>query len=137
MAVTFSFKEESSPILGTIKRPIAVADFYNKREKVFQPITLVVDTGADYTLLPKFFAPLLGINLEKECKKIKTQGVGGYQLVYFSKDKLLVKLGDYERKIPLGFLNSNLIPPLLGRHEFFETFRVVFEKYEVSFEESS
>lgn len=112
-----------------------MANFYNAEEEVFQPITLVVDTGADYTVLPKFFAPLLGVNLEKECRKIKTQGVGGYQLVYFVKNKVVVKLGEYERKVPLGFLNSNDIPPLLGRHEFFETFRVVFEKFQTKFEE--
>lgn len=38
---------------------------------------MIVDTGADYTLLPRFMAEKLGINLEKDCKDFTTFGVGG------------------------------------------------------------
>lgn len=48
--------------------------------------------------------------------------------------KIQVKLGSYSRKIPLGFLENDLIPPLLGRQGFFETFKVTFETFTVRFE---
>ena len=44
---------------------------------------MIVDTGADYTLLPRFLAPVLGIDLNKDCQKLKTSGVGGEERVFF------------------------------------------------------
>lgn len=133
MAVSFQFKKEISPLFGIIQRPIAEVFIKHKTESIWQPVTMIVDTGADYTLLPHFFASLLGITISKDCKTIQTQGVGGTSKVYMVKEKLPVKLGEYKRTIPLGFLSSDYIPPLLGRHEFFETFKVVFENYSVIF----
>ena len=95
---------------------------------------MIIDTGADYTLLPRFLASLLGIDFAKDCRIIDTQGVGGSSRVYLFKDKIKVRIGDFHRQIPLGFLDNDYIPPLLGRHEFFETFRVVFEKFNTTFE---
>lgn len=86
---------------------------------------MIVDTGADYTLLPRFMARKLGISLEKDCQIFRVLGVGGGERVYFLK-KAKVKLGNWERTIPLGFLERNEIPPLMGRHLFLETFRTVF-----------
>ena len=94
---------------------------------------MIVDTGADYTLLPRFMADRLGINLEKDCQVFHTYGVGGGERVYFLK-KAKVKLGQWERNIPLGFLERNEIPPLMGRHLFLETFKTSFSpNHTVSF----
>lgn len=94
---------------------------------------MIVDTGADYTLLPRFMASILGIDLEKDCRIFKTLGVGGEERVYFL-PKIKAKLGDWERTIPIGFLERNEIPPLMGRHQFFETFETNFSsKHFVSF----
>jgi len=97
---------------------------------------MLVDSGADYTLLPYFLAYPLGINLITDCKIIHTQGVGGISKVYLFKKKIKVKLGEFRRQIPIGFLSNDYIPPLLGRQEFFETFRVVFDRFYVQFEDS-
>lgn len=134
MSVTFKFKEYNSSIFGSVHRPIADVFFQHQKDKSWQPITLIVDTGADYTLLPKFLAASLGVNLLKDCMVIITQGVGGHSKVYLLKKKIKARIGEYERKIPLGFLNSDSVPPLLGRQEFFETFKVLFNKFEVTFE---
>jgi predicted aspartyl protease len=133
MAVSFSFKEEHSPIFGKIRRPIAYTYFKHKSNNIWQPITLIVDTGADYTLLPRFMSEPLGIQLTKDCKTIETQGVGGTSKVYLFKGRSKVKIGEFYRQVPIGFLDNDYIPPLLGRHEFFETFKVVFEKFKTTF----
>lgn len=134
MPVTFKFKEYDSNIFGSVRRPIAEVFFKHQRDRSWQPITMIVDSGADYTLLPKFLATSLGVNLLKDCRIITTQGVGGHSKVYLLKKKIEVRIGEYERKIPVGFLNSDSVPPLLGRQEFFETFKVLFNKFEVTFE---
>ena len=86
---------------------------------------MIVDTGADYTLLPRFMAPKLGVDLEKDCKIFNTYGIGGGERVYFL-SRIKVKLGNWERNIPVGFLERNEIPPLMGRHLFLETFEMLF-----------
>ena len=133
MSISFPFKEEESPIFGKIHRPIAQVSFKHKKEKIWRLFSLIVDTGADYTLLPQFLSTALGVDLANDCQTVITQGVGGTSKVYLLKNKIEVKIGELHRKIPLGFLDSDYIPPLLGRQEFFETFKVIFEKFQVTF----
>ena len=99
--------------------------FWSEKEKHWSEIWMIVDTGADYTLLPRYLAADLGVNLEKDCKVFSTQGIGGNERVYFL-PKIKVKLGKWERVIPIGFLERNEIPPLMGRHLFLETFEALF-----------
>lgn len=134
MSITFKFKDYYSNIFGIVRRPVAEVLFQHQKDKSWQPITMLVDTGADYTLLPYFLAYPLGINLITDCTVIHTQGVGGTSKVYLLKKKIKIKLGDFNRKIPVGFLSNDDIPPLFGRQECFETFKVVFEKFITTFE---
>lgn len=126
MAVKFDFKKEVSPLLGIIFRPVARINFWSKRFNRWEPIWMLVDSGADYTLLPRYLAGVMGIELEK-LKQFTTYGVGGSEKVYFL-PKLKAKLGDWEKEIPVGFLDSNEVPPLMGRHRFLETFDTLFSK---------
>lgn len=133
MVLKFSFRVEKSTILGKIHRPIAQVLFWSKFDKAWVETWMIIDTGADYTLLPRFMAKNLGVNLEKECKAFTTFGVGGGERVYFL-PKIKAKLGTWERIIPVGFLERNEIPPLMGRHLFLETFETVFSSnHTVSF----
>jgi hypothetical protein len=127
MGLSFSFKKERSAILGSIYRPVARILFWSKVSKDWVAVRMIVDSGADYSLLPRFMADELGIDLEKECRIFNTYGVGGGERVYFL-PKIKVKLGDWEREIPIGFLERNEIPPLMGRHQFMETFDTEFTK---------
>lgn len=135
MSISFPFKEEHSPIFGKIRRPIAHVAIKHKKENIWRLATMIIDTGADYTLFPRFFAEALGVSLKSDCKEITTKGVGGKSNVYLLQRKIDVRIGTFHRKIPVGFFSSDYIPPLLGRQEFFETFKVVFEKFTTRFEE--
>lgn len=134
MPISFPFQKDESILFGIAHRPIAKVYFRHRKENIWRLVTMIVDTGADYTLLPKFLADFLGVSLSKDCRVIRTQGVGGESKVFLLKNKMKAKIGDYERTIPLGFLDNDYIPPLLGRQEFFETFRVVFEKFRITFQ---
>ena len=134
MSVSFPFKEESSSIFGKVHRPIAEVFFKHAKKEVWQPVIMIIDTGADYTMLPLFLTEPLGIDLKHDCRIIETQGVGGKSKVFLTNNKIKVRIGRSERKIPLGFLSHDYIPPLLGRQEFFETFKVTFKKFRTTFE---
>ena len=127
MALKFKFSKEKSSLLGVIYRPVAQMRFWSENGKYWTEVWVIVDTGADYTLLPRFLAQDLQIDLEKDCRIYSTFGVGGSQQVYFL-PKIKVKLGQWNREIPVGFLASDEIPPLAGRHLFLETFGVCFSK---------
>lgn len=132
-SIKFPFRVERSSILGKIHRPMVQVFFWSDGDKKWTETWMIVDTGADYTLLPRFMANSLGINLEKDCKIFTTYGIGGGEKVYFL-PKIKVKLGNWERTIPVGFLERNEIPPLMGRHLFLETFESLFSpNYTITF----
>lgn len=125
MTVTFRFEKSYSPILGIIHRPIAQVFFQSKRRDQWYETLMIVDTGADYTLLPKYFSVRLDVDLKKDCRIFKTGGIGGEEKVYLL-PSIKAKLGTWERQVPVGFLDRDDIPPLLGRYLFLETFETLF-----------
>jgi len=133
MVISFPFEKRFSSIFKEVYRPVAKVFLYSVVKNKWYEIWMIVDTGADYTLLPKHLAKRLKINLNKECRLFKTAGIGGEEKVYL-KENMKVKIGNWERVVPVGFLNKENIPPLLGRQGFLETFEVLFSSnHTVSF----
>jgi len=128
MDVKFPFEDGGDGIFGHIRRPIAKVTLKSPHIDKFVDVWMVVDTGADYTILPRHFSEKLRISLERECIKDVTFGVGGHKIIYFCKSRIKAKIRHFERNIPLAFLDSNEVPPLLGRLGFLETFDTEFTK---------
>lgn len=131
--ISFPFSFIGKTYFGEIYRPYAIVNVYSKLRNKWQPLEMVIDTGADYTLLPKIYSMILGINLNKDCKKEQTIGIGGSEAVYQYK-KLPIKIGNWQKNIPAGFLDRNDIPPLLGRLGCLEIFRLLFQNHKSIFE---
>lgn len=93
---------------------------------------MIVDSGADYTLLPRFMAEKLEVNVEQECRIFHTTGIGGTEKVYFL-PKIQVQLGEFRRDIPVGFLDRNEIPSLMGRQLFMETLEIYFSSEHITY----
>ena len=136
MDITFKFEEARSRIFGTIHRPVAVVEFQSCKSKKWVELKMLVDSGADYTLLPWFLVKDLEIDLKKDCDLFETRGVGGTTTVYVYKKKLNVKLGDRSFRVPVGFLKGKDIPPLLGRHKFMEKIKTTFYHHKTIFKDS-
>lgn len=129
----FPFKRIGKTKLGEIFRPYASVLIFSEKRNEWIPMEMIVDTGADYTMLPKRCADFLKIDLNTECIAETTLGIGGSETVYLYKS-LPIKIGKWKKKVPVGFLERDDIPPLLGRLEFIEDLRVIFEKFETKFE---
>lgn len=126
MFIKFPFEKAYSKIFGEIYRPIAQAIFTSPNNpKLQQEVWLLVDTGADYTLLPRYFGIDLNIDFETDCKIFYTSGIGGAEKVFLL-PRIEVQIGGFKRTIPVGFLDRNEVPPLLGRHLCLETFEMYF-----------
>jgi len=130
--IVFPFLYITTNRFGKVFRPYTTIQVFKKDLKVYVNRILVVDTGADFTIFPRKDAFLFGIDLEKETTEEDTFGIGGKERIFLYKN-LSVKLGDKELKIPVGFLDRNDIPALLGRQHFLEFIKVCFEKHKTIF----
>lgn len=128
MDVKFPFENVGKSFFGQIFRPVAKVSLKSIKINVWSETWMVVDTGADFTILPRYLTADLGISLEDDCVKDETFGVGGRQSIYLCKRKIKAKLGEIERDIPVAFFNTNEVPALLGRLGFLETFDTEFLK---------
>jgi len=132
MKVSFPYKSETSRVFGQVKRPIAQVSFWSDTRIRWLNYTMIVDTGADYTLLPNSAADDLGVNLERESMQFKTFGIGGSETVYLVK-RYKIKIGSKEMFIPLGFLSRDDIPPLLGRQDCLNNLNLLFSGFITTF----
>jgi len=139
MKTLFPYEDKPSTLFKNLKRPIAEVGFWSAKRKRWLVYQMVVDTGADYTILPETFAKDLVVDLKSECTPIETAGVGGEQKVYLLKKKILIRIGNSKRRIPLGFLAGGNrryeVPPLLGRYKALDSFGMVFKNFSTTFEE--
>lgn len=130
---TFPFDQATSPLFKKVFRPIALVSFWSRKTRSWIPVWGIVDTGADYTILPKGYAEKLGIDIEKDCKTYTTSGVGGEEKSHIIQGWKM-KIGFWERVAPVGFLNRNDMSPLFGRQEFLETFILTFKNHKTIFQ---
>lgn len=131
MSAKFPFEYIGESFFGKIYRPIAKVSLQSVKTNVWAETWMVVDTGADFTILSRYLAKDLEVFLEKDCVKDETFGVGGEQTIYLCKQKIKAKIGGIERHVPLAFFDSNEVPALLGRLGFLETFDTEFLKNHV------
>lgn len=128
MGINFPFEKKPSTIFGSVYRPVAPVLFWSKAFSGWSEVLMVVDTGADYTMLPRYWAKNLGINLERDTTPFKTSGIGGEEKSYFVRS-WKIKLVSKEMLVPMGFLDRDDVPPLLGRQNFLELISVTFNKH--------
>jgi predicted aspartyl protease len=121
---SFAFEAITTTQLGEIRRPVAHVKFWSDEYNEWQDHTMLIDTGADYTVLPMYMAGLLGLDLSK-AQIVESNGIEGSRKIYFL-DGVKVRVGTLERTIPVGVAQTSRIPPLMGRHLFFETFTTHF-----------
>ncbi len=130
--VSFPFEPQPSALLGTVFRPVALVSLWSKRFHDWLEVTTLVDTGADYTLLPHAYIAALGIDVDRECTQVSTAGVGGIERIHFL-PQLRLRLGPWSRRIPVGFAQRDAVPALLGRAGCLETFDVRFARHRTTF----
>ncbi len=125
-SISFPYQQRHTELLGDVYRPVVTAGLWSPVDEVWEQTQMLVDTGADYTLLPRYLAALLGYDL-REGRVIQSQGTAGQHRVHFFREVDL-RIGEMQRTIPVGFLETNLVPPLLGRRNCLETFTITLDK---------
>ena len=134
MLIEFPYKYVTENYFGKLYRPYAKILVRNcLNSKLWLERVAIVDSGADFTLFPRKDAYLFGVSLTRDVTIDKTFCVRGSEKIFLYK-RLLVKLGNKTLKIPVGFLDRNDVPALLGRQLFLDLFSVQFVKLKVKIE---
>lgn len=131
--VTFKYKKEGlGGIFGKVTlRPVATVYLQAKDGKwyTFQPY---IDSGADLTLLTKSMGELIGLTSQNK-KVDHLGGVGtGVPVIY---TKIHMKIDDKEFDARVAWAQIHDVPPLLGRADIFNKFKITFDeaKEEITF----
>lgn len=130
--ITFAFERRPSPLFGAVYRPMALVGLWSQKIQGWVRVAMLVDTGADYTLLPHLYADYLGIALNRQGRVFETMGIGGREPVYLVRE-WPTAIGSWRRDIPIGFLKRDDIPPLLGRQACLETFKLTLFQHRTTF----
>ena len=90
---------------------------------------LLIDTGADYSLISRSDAILLGINYNKIKADTIKVNMANLDQISARKTRVKITIGDHEFKIPI-LVAYEQVEPLLGRKGVFEHFEVIFKEAE-------
>lgn len=109
-----------------IPRPIVRIElFYGNQH---QKVDALLDSGADASLFHSSIAELLGIKfedgLEKEFFGISEKSIK----VYFHKVQMQIPGFDKPFEALVGFTRSNGVSALLGQADFFERYKITFDR---------
>ena len=120
LRVSFPYERRPSGVLGSIRRPVAQVELYSNALRQWIGCTMVVDTGADYCVLPLRVALTLGIDL-RTCQRHVAAGIGGQQTIFLCRGVRL-RLGPRAVSILAGIVERDDLPPLLGRYRCLDVF---------------
>ncbi|MDA2922780.1 hypothetical protein MYX07_05980 [Patescibacteria group bacterium AH-259-L07] len=122
--IRFKYQKERSD-LGVVYRPIAYATLKVRSFKI--EIPLYIDSGADITLIPLGLGQAFGFKQDySHIREIK--GVSGGRVPYIIK-KAKIYLGSIGFEARIAWALTEGVPPLLGRLDVFNKFRIVFDEH--------
>lgn len=110
--LSFPFRYEGSRFV-----PLARIGLKTRDGKV--DYDFLVDTGADFTTLPKYMAERLGLDLNS-LKRSSATGLGGYMVKTWLTKLDLILNDDVEVSVNVSITNENSTPFLLGRADLLD-----------------
>ncbi len=128
MAITFRYKEFNRPDGHPCVGPYIPLTIKGRNESI--DMMFLLDSGADYTVIPVELAELIGVDLSGS--REQTSGVGG--TIYTKKSSMMVGIRNaherYNIKVPIHVIlkRDSKVPPLLGREKFFDEFQITFNQ---------
>jgi len=115
-----------------VSRPLLELELLGK-ERILTVFGLV-DSGADMSLVNARYAELLGIVLDELPTK-DFVGISDSRVhTYFAEVPIRIKYFDKILYLPVAFADSPNVDILLGQEEFFDAYRIRFEKDHSVFE---
>jgi len=108
---------------GTIPTPLLTISVLTKFG--YQSYQFLFDTGADFTMLPRYMAEDIGVNT-KTLPQIRSYGIEDRGINVFI-GKIKVKFASEELTVRCLFSEKDTTPFLLGRIDIFTHFNIAFD----------
>ena len=121
MRKCFKFAKETSSNLGIVYRPIAKVGLKDENGDIFE-LSMLVDSGADITILSRRIGDIMGVDIENGEEKI-FRGIVGEMIAYVHKIPLFINGNEIETRV--AFVLSE-VPNLIGRLDIFKNFEITF-----------
>jgi len=86
---------------------------------------LIIDSGATYTTFPVSIADEFGVKYKRSDN---AECASGASCKAFLSEEVVLLGGKYRMKIPILWMDSERVTPLLGRAGVFDRFRVIFDE---------
>ena len=115
--IEFPFRYVHLPFIGEVFYPFV--PIFLKTIKGWREFDFLVDTGADFTTLPRRAEEMLGINLS-QCRETIAEGIGGIKVKIWEA-KIPIRIKNFETKIRCSITEDDKTPFLLGRVDLLET----------------
>ena len=125
MRKCFKFTMENSSSLGIVHRPIAKVGLIDASGELFE-LSMLVDSGADITILSKRIGDIMGVDVEQGEAKV-FRGIVGEMIAYVHKIPLYINGKEVETRVAFALSE---VPNLLGRLDIFKNFEISFRKEE-------
>lgn len=125
---SFDYKEHESDLLGKVFRPLIDLEIYSTIEKDWIKVkNVLVDTGADISILPKNSGELILTDITKG-KIYEVKGVVPYAkvVVYIHSIRFRIDMKEFE--LPVAIADSDDVLPILGRIKGLDLFDITFNK---------
>jgi len=125
MPVRFAYQRTRSTIYRTLFRPVARV-YLRASRGPWLPHVMLVDSGADFTLLPRTIGQILGLRKSSADQWHRAGGVTGE--IWVTMRRMRMRIGPHEFTADVGWAQEDGTPLLLGRADVFELFDVRFRQ---------
>lgn len=122
MSIVFPLSDVNTKF-GTIPTPLLTISVLTKFG--YQSYQFLFDTGADFTMLPRYMAEDTGVNT-KTLPQIRSYGIEDRGINVFI-GKIKVKFASKELTVRCLFSEKDTTPFLLGRIDIFTHFNIAFD----------
>lgn len=108
---------------GPFLTPYCWIEIKTTYNHIWRKYKFLLDTGADYTSVPKFLSEVIGYDLKKAKQEIMYTANNEPMVTYLG--KINIKIDSLEITLPCAFTDKNDTPFLLGRAGLIERFEIL------------
>lgn len=124
--IRFKGKELQIPEIGQFWIPTAKVELISEKRNYL--CEMIVDSGADITLVPRSLGEFLGLSFQGE-KIREIRGIGEGTIPYVIKT-VETKIGNFKFESRIGVTLIEEVPLILGRLDIFDNFNIEFRQKE-------
>ncbi len=122
----FPFDKKLSKRFGEVLEPTIPVTVVGPKQDI--EVLMLIDSGADISLLPASIAELIGLQLDmKNQREVYGLGEGGVPYVL---SPVTLRIRDVETSVRVAWALAEDVPFVLGRLDVFRRFAIEFREFE-------